>query len=261
MSDKTIKKLIILIFFCFFTLLLIAGCNERHEELEQKKKPADFKANEETLIDEEVKSKETPAQFQPNTPPKIIKARILPDPAYTNTDLRVEVEAEDIDGDLITYSYQWVKIKKVESAYQSEDLLGETDSTLSHDKFVKGDVLAVKVTPYDWYSNGLTYQTKPIVIVNSPPEIISSPPKIIMDDGVYTYQVKAIDIDNDPITFSLGEEAPEGMTIDSKTGLLTWSITPKLAGTYKITIYGDDGNQGRCFQRFTLTIKYKPSEK
>lgn len=242
---------------CLLVSLFTGGCESKKEEPVQEKKVAEFKtevSEEASYIDKETEE-ETSPRYQPNTPPRIISARILPDPAYANTDLQVEVEAEDPDNSVINYTYQWLKAKEGAGIEQAEELGGENTPNLSHENFRRGDTVAVKVTPSDWHSEGLTYQTKPVVIVNSPPRIVSSPPETISDEEVYTYQVKVTDLDNDKITFSLGEDAPEGMTIDSETGLLTWRMSPGTVGTYKIIIHGNDGYHGTCFQRFTLILE------
>ena len=256
--------IIITTILCFLTLGVIAGCGGKKEKPAQEKKSTELKKEaiqEEDLSSEE---KEGPARYQSNTPPKIVSARILPDPAYTNSDLRVEVKGEDRDGDFITYTYQWMKANEGETVDRGEDLEGETSSTLSHEKFARGDALAVKITPFDGRSKGLTYRARYIVIANSCPEFVSSPPENLPHQKLYTYPVKATDPDDDPLTFSLGEGAPEGMTIDPKTGLITWTINPKTAGSYDIIINADDGHQGICSQRYTLTLEYKkimPEEK
>ena len=153
-----------------------------------------------------------------NYAPKIVEAKIVPDPAYANTDLEVAIKAEDPEGDLINFKYQWIKFENGGPVRKAVNLEGETTSTLAHDKFVHGDVVAVRITPFDWNgAEGQMYQSQLVVIKNSPPEIISAPPENF-SGTLFTYQVKVKDPDNDPITFSLSEDAPKGMTIDPATG-------------------------------------------
>src|SRR5205807_2338403 len=57
---------------------------------------------------------------------------------------------------------------------------------------------------------------------NHPPVIVSTPVTTALQGQPYTYQVKAIDPDKDPLTYSL-TSAPAGMVIDSITGLISWS--------------------------------------
>jgi hypothetical protein len=251
------KNLTFLAALCFLTFVCAGECKGKKEDPLQEKKAAESAVEvrgEDSFVGKEEQEEPLPSP-KTNTPPKITSARILPEAVYTDTDLRVEVEATDQDDDLIDYRYQWMKIKEGAPEDQAAELEGENAATLSHEMFDRGDAVGAKITPSDWDSVGLTYQTRYTVIANSPPEIVSSPPETLVDQTLYTYQVEAIDQDNDAITFSLGEGAPEGMTIDSATGLLTWPLSPEITGSYRVTINGDDGHQGSCYQRVTLTLE------
>ena len=56
---------------------------------------------------------------------------------------------------------------------------------------------------------------------NHPPVIISQPVTTAVAGQTYTYPVKAIDPDNDPLTYSLTTK-PDGMSIDPSTGVVSW---------------------------------------
>ncbi len=59
---------------------------------------------------------------------------------------------------------------------------------------------------------------------NRPPTI-TSPAIVNAEDGTpYSYDVQATDPDNEPLIYSL-TQAPTGMTIDSSTGVISWSPT------------------------------------
>nr|NIW49865.1 hypothetical protein [Gammaproteobacteria bacterium] len=45
----------------------------------------------------------------------------------------------------------------------------------------------------------------PVVVDNSPPEIVSNPPAHL-EDGTFRYAVKTVDVDGDPVKFSLTGE-------------------------------------------------------
>jgi hypothetical protein len=192
-----------------------------------------------------------------NAPPQIGSAKIVPDPAYAATDLSVEVESKDPENDLVSYAYQWMKAKEGGQVEEGEEIKGETSSTLSHENFARGDALAVVVTPFDGRSQGQPFRTKYLVVANSPPKIVSQPPDSITDRKLYRYQVKAEDPDGDSVSFSLAQGAPEGMSVDPSTGLITWPITDQSVGTYDITISADDGHQGVASQHYTLSLSYE----
>ncbi|MEH1784617.1 MAG: putative Ig domain-containing protein [Nostoc sp.] len=77
--------------------------------------------------------------------------------------------------------------------------------------------------------------------VNHPPVISSTPVFLAAVGHTYNYQVAATDADNNPITYQL-LSAPDGMTIDANTGLLTWA-TP-VVGSYQVVVGADDGKDG-----------------
>ena len=63
------------------------------------------------------------------------------------------------------------------------------------------------------------------VVANLPPSITSSPPATRPTvGGLYEYPVVATDPNNDTLTFML-PIAPTGMSINSATGLITWTPT------------------------------------
>jgi RHS repeat-associated protein len=70
--------------------------------------------------------------------------------------------------------------------------------------------------------------------------------------GIYTYQVTAIDADNDHLTYNLNS-GPAGATLDPQTGLLTW-VPPPVAGVYHFTVSVTDGRGGQDQQAFDLTV-------
>jgi hypothetical protein len=68
---------------------------------------------------------------------------------------------------------------------------------------------------------------------------------------VFSYTAKASDVDGDTLSYSLSQ-APSGATINSQTGVLTWS--PTTAGNYSFAISVSDGKGGVTLQTFSLTV-------
>jgi len=68
------------------------------------------------------------------------------------------------------------------------------------------------------------------------------------------------DPEGDPITFSLAS-APPGMTIDSKTGVITWRVSEKYAGTHIVEIVAQDPLGIRVTQKYPLSITMKEGGK
>ncbi len=87
--------------------------------------------------------------------------------------------------------------------------------------------------------------------LNQAPEIVSEPDTEALTGRSYRYSVEAIDPDSDTLTYSL-LVSPDGMSIDSETGEITWSPNSESAGNYSILVRVDDGRGGIAQQEFTL---------
>jgi fibro-slime domain-containing protein/RHS repeat-associated protein len=72
-------------------------------------------------------------------------------------------------------------------------------------------------------------------------------------DRQYTYQVQANDPNGDPLAYSL-LTAPDGMKIDSATGLITWNPGADKVGAHNVTVKVTDGSGGFDTQSFTLQV-------
>lgn len=86
--------------------------------------------------------------------------------------------------------------------------------------------------------------------VNNAPVITSTPVTSATKNQVYTYDVNATDSDGDTLVYSL-TTTPSGMSINSSTGLITW--TPTAAGAYNVTVEVSDGALFAT-QSYTITV-------
>jgi hypothetical protein len=182
-----------------------------------------------------------------NSPPLVSGVDVEPKQAYASDTLKAKVKSSDLDGDFIYHVFQWEKNGIV--------LTEERTEVLERGQFKKGDSISVTVTPDDREVLGKPRKSDPIVISNSPPMIVSSPP-VSVAEGLYTYEVKANDPDQDPILFSL-KKGPKGMTIDPKTGLIRWKIHKESRGTHAIEIEACDNEEAKSYQRYTLTVDFR----
>lgn len=122
-----------------------------------------------------------------NHPPVIRSATIQPNPIIPGEPLRVRVEAEDPDGDPVTFRHQWL--------LNGERLEGQTQPTLSLRLVKHGDLVAVEVVPLDGKTGGTPYRTEAVVIPNGPLEmmqVVLEPADVRMGDRV-TAKVKGAD--------------------------------------------------------------------
>ncbi len=177
-----------------------------------------------------------------NAPPDISGIKFLP-PVFApgGAILSVEVTGKDIDEDTVTFTYEWTKNGRFAG---NENRIDEP--------LHRGDKFSLKVVPFDGEEYG-----KPAVlsreVANMSPKI-KEIKKIGFDGKVLTYQVIAVDIDDDPLTYSL-KTAPSGMSIDPATGLIKWDASSDFKGKTLFTVSVTDGHGGEASQSFNLEIK------
>lgn len=101
-------------------------------------------------------------------------------------------------------------------------------------------------------SNGVVpadSQAYAIIVGALSPLIVSSPDTLAMVDELYTYDVEALGTPAPKYNLTV---FPEGMVMDSTTGLLEW--TPATPGDFDITIVASNGNVPPDSQDYTITV-------
>ncbi|MEH1899398.1 MAG: putative Ig domain-containing protein [Nostoc sp.] len=102
---------------------------------------------------------------------------------------------------------------------------------------------------------GITQQQYSLSVIDAPPNrppVFTSTP--VVDAAIntsYTYQANASDADDDFLAFSL-LSAPQGMTVDANTGVVSWIPTVNQLGTYDVTLAVTDGKGGTAQQAFKV---------
>ena len=176
-----------------------------------------------------------------NTPPMIKIAKMVPALPKVGATISVEVDAHDVDGDTIYYKYKWT----LNGKYISDQNYLSTD-------FKRDDMIVIEITPYDSDDTGSTTFVKN-KIFNTTPVVTEGTPSF--DGKIYTYSIKATDVDGDILTYKI-LEGPEGMSVDS-SGAVTWKVRPKDAGKHKFTILINDNNGGELVMPITTRIGFK----
>lgn len=179
-----------------------------------------------------------------NSPPVITGISATPEQVFADSNIQVLPVAEDRDGDPVEFRYQWLINGEANPFLTANTLMGE--------HFNKGDVIQVRITPFDGFAEGQVYESFAMTIPNAPPLIDSHPPQQF-EALEYSYQVKARDVDGDKLVYTL-TKAPQGMTIDPGTGLVGWRLTGVSPGAYPLKIVVSDPDGGEAFQEFTLTL-------
>ena len=178
-----------------------------------------------------------------NAPPVVRSVKFVPEVLDHGDTLGVEAKGEDIDGDDVSFVYEWTK---------NGEPAGNGKSIPAALK--RGDKINVRITPFDGEAYG-----RPVLlereIRNMPPVIIDDKNlKFSFDGKVYTYQVRATDPDGDPLTYSL-KSGPAGMTIDPSTGLVRWEVPEDFQGKAAFTVLVSDGQGGETSQKLSVEIK------
>lgn len=176
-----------------------------------------------------------------NAKPEIAQVEFLPNPAKPKAKISIEASVKDIDGDKVTILYEWTK--NGEPAGNDREIAGEVK---------KGDKIFIKITPFDGEAYG-HHITLNRTIGNVPPKIADDR-NFSFDGKNFTYQVKATDPDGDALLYSL-KSSPSGMTIDQKTGVVTWFVPVEFTGKASFTVAAADAHGGEGTYTLTVDIK------
>jgi len=175
-----------------------------------------------------------------NTPPELTRVKFMPEVFKAGDSLYIEAAASDAGENAVTILYEWKK---------NGEPAGNGKAIGSPVK--RGDMVSVKVTPFDGESYG-----KPIILerqIQNMPPLISEDKKINFDGQVLTCQLQAGDPDGDPLVYSL-KAAPQGMTINPSTGLITWNVPRDFRGTASVTAAVNDGHGGEATHIFNIAV-------
>jgi hypothetical protein len=176
----------------------------------------------------------TDLQSKPNSPPVITSITISPNQPNKESELSLYIQSHDPDGDPVTYRYQWIK--------NDEEILGENTSTLKSGNFRKGDLIQVKVVPFDGKVDGKPFLSDPIKILNMPPvvEEVSIEPKLIYVNSELKAVVKASDPDGDSIHYRYQWEKNGIVLPGEDTGILEANQFKK-GDSIIVTVIPNDG--------------------
>ena len=128
-----------------------------------------------------------------NHPPVIRSAVIFPAAVTIETELRVEAQSEDMDGDPVTYRYKWL--------VNGAPVSGETAPQFKTDGLKNGDRITVELTPNDGKIDGAVLVTNPVTVGNTAPDIaeIHLEPVPVHRGEPLKVKVIAGDPDGDPV--------------------------------------------------------------
>lgn len=98
-----------------------------------------------------------------NHPPVIRAATLRPTPLVLTGPILVQVEAQDIDLNPLSFRYQWI--------VNGQPIRNQDGEQLSPELLKRGDALSVEVWPHDGMIEGRPFTSEPLVVANSPPVV------------------------------------------------------------------------------------------
>lgn len=181
-----------------------------------------------------------------NTPPVILSSAITE--AAVQQDYEYRVQAQDAEGDALVYALNSAPSGMViDPATGIITWLPTSGQVGSHN---------IQVTASD-EQGGQAVQNFTVVVSATPfnrsPIITSTPLRKASFNRLYSYQVEAVDPENDAITFAL-LNGPAGMSINSSTGLLSWTPEPFQFGSHLVTVGARDASGVYGQQTFRISV-------
>jgi len=175
-----------------------------------------------------------------NGEPSIQSVKITPEAPRRGTDLKVEADVFDPDGDDVELITEW---------FINDEKKGK-GSILSGSKIKVGDNVYAEVIPFDGVDKGLPRATNWLVVQNTPPEILSKLPAI--KGREMDYEIRTSDVDGDKVSLSL-LKAPRGMRL-ARNHLLWEAPELEKDTTFLIEIVARDGRGGETKTSFNLQL-------
>jgi hypothetical protein len=186
-----------------------------------------------------------------NRRPTVVGIAIRPQPeVFAGETLVATAQANDPDGDSITYSYRWLLNGKQQTV---------TGDSFETDALAKDDEIQAIVVASDGTADSDDLASVVVRVGNSHPEIVSVPEGNWTNEG-FSYEVRARDPDNDgPLRYAL-KTGPKGMRVDSVLGKVVWQPTPDQTGIHPIEIAVSDAGGATSVQIFEITVKAEGEE-
>ena len=165
---------------------------------------------------------------------------------FANQTINCSVNAVDPDGDPVTVFFRW------RNASTAAILNTSQTYNCSAGGCAKNNVLTCEATPNDGVDNG-TEQASNVTIANAPPSWAFPTTNFsVAEDNQTTIDANATDVDNDTITYSL-TNLPSGASINSSTGIFTWTPADTNVGNNVFTFRAGDGTDNNDIN-ITLTV-------
>ncbi|WP_253256817.1 Ig-like domain-containing protein [Microcystis aeruginosa] len=179
-----------------------------------------------------------------NSPPKIIST---PD-TYAGLDRTYKYEIIATDSDNDTLRYQLINSPQGMTINENTGLIEYNPSQLG--------IQTIDILVSDGFGgfNSQSYQIQVLEkYPNRSPQINTTPIKVVSNGDLYQYDVEANDPENTAISYNLTVK-PNGMTIDTNTGLITWQTQNTTNGDFQVTVTATDADGGIAYQNYYIRV-------
>ena len=184
-----------------------------------------------------------------NIPLAVTAVTLSPETAYLGSIITATPSVTGPDSDPIKFQFQWRVNENPVGAPSGQNFFNTAG-------LHKRDRISAMVTYTTGQDSAGPISSNTVILQNRKPEITSSPP-LGVQGGTYLYRIAAKDPDGDKLTYRL-EKFPEGMTIDSSTGLVTWALPKGVLfsgrNEVKIMVMVDDGDGGMDTQEYSIVL-------
>jgi len=179
-----------------------------------------------------------------NQPPRLYTVKLeAPEGVRVGKMLVATPDAQDPDGDRLSYDFEW----RVNGERRGDE------ASFSLSGLHRGDEIVAAIVASDGQDESAQRLSEVVKIGNGAPRIVSEPSWERVGES-FRYAVKAEDPDGDrTLRFRL-REAPAGMTVDAIGGVVTWTPRSDQVGAHKVEIEVDDLNGGQTVQSVEVRI-------
>lgn len=181
-----------------------------------------------------------------NSLPVVRRVDLVWSGALPGAKLELASEAEDADGDGLTWISQW---------FVNGEIVNTNASSISTAGLKKGDRVAARVCVSDGEPSQVCLWSKEIVLPNRAPEIISRPQTRWTPQEGFVYQIQVRDPDGDEVRVKIKGDLPDGAVWDPSAMVLRWTPRPGLENRGTIVFVAEDSDGGWTIQELALEAR------
>lgn len=189
-----------------------------------------------------------------NTPPTVTSVVLSPSSVYTNTTMTASVSSSDLDGDGVTYTYDWYV-----DGFPRGSATSSTLSGVSY--FDKGQSVYVVVTPNDGETDGAVLTSSTVVVLNSTPTapVVEITPESPYpgDDLTCSVVTASTDDDGDALVYEFDWDVDGDAftgTVDSASSSLVDGADVGDDDSWTCSVVADDGDATSSITAVSVTV-------